>query len=323
MISVILNVYNGGKYVEQCAASVLAQTYQDFELLIVDDGSTDKTATIIDKLASNHSGIRVFHTENKGISGSRRYALRQVKGDYMISLDCDDWIEPTFLERLYTAIKEQKADLAICEYVEEREDGSHPISIQEQKNVAEYTRDLIHGRTWCVIWNKLVKTSIVRENGIDFLEGLRYWEDVPFSVSYSLYCNKIAWVHEPLYHYIKTNAGSLTATEGVNINFNTARVQSIQIIDEHLAKTEKEKLFEKDMLWIKFWIKDAFIRYDVDRERIKLWRASFPEVNTRWRENDGGFNFVHWALMNKHDSLVLLHHGYWQLRHKLKKLIKH
>lgn len=320
-ISVILNVYNGEKYIDQCVESVLAQTFRDFELLIIDDGSTDGTAARVERLATAHpSVLRVIHTENRGLSGSRRFALRETRGEYMISLDCDDHIEPTFLEKLYNAITSEQADLAICEYVEEREDGSHPIAVTERNNLADYTRDLIHGRTWCVVWNKLIKTSIVREHGIDFDEHLRYWEDVPFSICYSLYCKKIAWVHEPLYHYIKTNASSLTATEGINVSFNVARVESVKAIDEHLAKTGKQADFDKDILWLKYWIKDAFIRHEMNRERIRLWRESFAEVNNRWRENDGGFHLVHWALVNHHDTLALLNNAYWQLRHMVKRL---
>lgn len=321
MISVILNVFNGEQYIKRCINTVLAQTYKDFELIIVNDGSTDGTALILDKLAKEHDCIKLWHNKNMGIGGSRHFALQKAKGEYMISLDCDDWIEPTFLERLYTAITEQKADLAICEYVEEREDGSYPISIQERENVTDYTRDLIHARTWSIVWNKLIKTSIVKANGIDYDESLRYWEDVPFSICYSLYCNKVAWVHQPLYHYVKTNEDSLTAIEGVKIEFNIDRVQSVKAIDYHLKKTGKSKVFDKDILWMKFWIKDAFIRYKVDRERINLWRASFPDVNKRWRENVDNSHLIHRALASHYDCVVMLYAAFWRLRHKLKRLI--
>lgn len=322
MISVILNVYNGEQYIERCINSVLAQTYKDFELIIVDDGSTDGTTLILDRLAKKHDCINLWHNKNMGIGGSRHFALQKVKGDYMISLDSDDYVDPTFLESLYNAITEQDADLAICDYVEERETGSQQIQITERENVSEYTRDLIHGRTWSVVWNKLIKTSIVKANGIDYDESLRYWEDVPFSICYSLYCNKIAWVHKPLYHYVKTNDDSLTTIEGVKIKFNTDRVQSVKAIDYHLEKIGKSKVFDRDMLWIKFWIKDAFIIHECTHERIALWRDSFPEVNSRWRDNDGGFHLIHWALVSRNDHIVMMHATYWQLRHQLKSLIQ-
>ena len=104
---------------------------------------------------------------------------------------------------------------------------------------------------------------------LNFFEVLRYWEDVPFSISYSLYCNKIAYVHEPLYHYDKTNETSLTATEGDNIDFNICRVKSVGMIDYHLSLSGKKNIFEKDLIWLKHWIKDAFVRYEKNKERIE------------------------------------------------------
>ena len=119
MISVILNVYNGEKYISRCIESVLAQNYNDIELIIVDDGSKDNTAFLADQYALKDDRIKVYHTENKGLSGSRRYGLEKVTGEYLIFIACDDWVESNWLSRLYDAIVVSHSDLAICEYYEE------------------------------------------------------------------------------------------------------------------------------------------------------------------------------------------------------------
>lgn len=322
MISVILNVYNGEKYIKRCVDSVLSQTYTDYELLIVDDGSSDSTAFIIDEYAAKNKKVKAFHTENKGLSGSRRYGLEKVSGEYLIFIDCDDWVENNWLRKLNDAIVNSHSDIAICEYYEEHTKGQVYVEIENRENIDDYARDLIYGRTWNVVWNKLIKTSIIRKYKINFFEVLRYWEDVPFSISYSLYCKKIAYVHQPLYHYDKTNESSLTATEGDNIKFNLCRVKSVKMIEKHLVLSGKDKKFENDLIWLKLWIKDAFIRYDKGYERIKLWRESFPEVNKAWREyTHGKFSIIFWALEHNWGSLVVLNGLYWNFRHNVRKIL--
>lgn len=321
MISIILNVYNGEKYLTTCVTSILAQTYANFELLIINDGSTDNTSIIAKSFQAKDKRIIVYNTENKGLSGSRHFGLGKVNGEYIIFIDCDDYIETTFLENLYNALVSQNADMAICEYYEEYQDYKKQIHIQEHFQTEDYTKDLIRGRTWNVVWNKLIRTDIVRQNQISFPAGIRYWEDVPFSVCYSLYCNKIAYVHEPLYHYVKSNTESLTATEGTNLKFNQDRVKILPIIEEHLKSTHKYPQFEEDILWLKFWIKDTFIRHKVNKQRINLWYNSFPEVNRRWKEYTHSFSLYYWSLANKVNIYIYFSYWYWETRHIIKRLI--
>lgn len=321
MISLILNVYNGEKYIEKCIISILSQTYDDFEFIIVNDGSTDKTKDIIDRYSTIDNRIRVFHTENKGLSSSRAFGLTKITGDCFIFIDGDDYVDRDYLKELYDSIVKNNADLAICEYCEVRDTGTTQIKILEHSEPIDYTRDLIHGRTWCVVWNKLFKTNIVRENKISFIEGLRYWEDVPFSIIYSLYCKKISYIHKPLYHYIKNNSSSLTASEGENISFNECRVKVLPIIEKHIDKQGKTEVLHNDILWLKLWIKDTFVRQRISKERILLWRNSFPEVNSQWRIMSDTFSIQYWALEKKIDFIVILIGKYWSLRHYIKKMI--
>lgn len=321
MISVILNVYNGEQYLENCITSILSQTYDNFEFIIVNDGSTDSTKDIIDKYSTKDDRIRVFHTENKGLSSSRAWGLTKISGEYFIFIDGDDYVDKNYLQELYDSIIKNNADLATCEYCEVRDTETTQKKIFEHSDPIDYTRDLIHGRTWCVVWNKLFKTSIIKVNKISFIEGLRYWEDVPFSVIYSLYCKKISYIHKPLYHYIKNNSLSLTASEGENITFNEYRVKVVPIIEEHIDKNGKTDILQDDILWLKLWIKDTFIRHKINKQRIQLWRNSFPEVNSQWKIVSKSFNLQHWAIERKLDFIAILIGKYWSLRHFIKNII--
>lgn len=321
IVSIIVNVYNGEQYIERCIRSLMVQIYRELEIIIVDDGSKDCTAMLVDNLAEKDTRIKVYHTENKGLSSSRRFGLELVHGDYFVFTDADDWVEPDYISTLYEALISQDAQIAVCAYVEEYGHDSRIVNVEPRIDINDYIRDLLRGRTWCVVWNKLVKTSIMRDNHITFDNHIRYWEDVPFSVSCSLYCNKVAYVTKPLYHYIKNNAQSLTATEGVNVEYNKDRVKNIRIVEHHLARSGKQALFDKDLLWVKFWIKDVFITHAMSRERIKLWRESFPEVNDRWKDIYAASDYLHRAIVAKQDWIVLLHGYYYSIRHFIKKII--
>lgn len=325
MITVILNVYNGEKYLPRCVDSVLEQSFQDFELILVDDGSKDKTPLLADEYTLKDARVKVYHTENKGLSGSRRFGLSKAIGDYCIFIDCDDWVEKDWLRCLYEAVEKNQADIAICEYNEVYSKTNRHIQVINRESVADYIKDLIHGRTWCVVWNKLIKTSIIKDNEINFIEKLRYWEDVPFSVSYALYCHRIAFVNRVLYNYNKTNEESLTATEWGgkmdNTAFNHCRVKAVTMIEHHMNRAKCLSMYENDLVWLKLWIKDSFIRYDKSVERVKMWRNSFPEVNSKWRiYTNGRFSILYWALQHNIYSLIAINNWYWKVRHFVKSI---
>ena len=113
LISVIIPVYNVQKYVARCIKSVLRQTYQNLEIIIIDDGSTDESGEICDKF-SNYAGIKVFHKKNGGLSDARNYGIVHSKGEFLSFIDSDDVLHPCFFERLYNAIKKYEADIAAC-----------------------------------------------------------------------------------------------------------------------------------------------------------------------------------------------------------------
>ena len=115
-ISIICPVYSAEKYIHRCLDSILAQTFTDFELLMIDDGSPDNSGKICDEYAEKDSRIRVFHKENGGVASARQIGLDNAIGDYTIHIDPDDWVDPNMLEELYAKAKEADADIVICDY---------------------------------------------------------------------------------------------------------------------------------------------------------------------------------------------------------------
>ena len=115
-ISIIVPVYNAELYLQRCLDSILSQSFTDFEAILVDDGSSDKSGGICDEYAQRDSRIRVFHKENGGVASARQMGMDEAKGEYVIHTDPDDWVEPKMIEMLYNEAKAKEADVVICDF---------------------------------------------------------------------------------------------------------------------------------------------------------------------------------------------------------------
>lgn len=134
-VSIIVPVYKAENYLHRCVDSILAQTFTDWELLLVDDGSPDRSGEICDEYASKDARIRVFHKENGGVSSARQKGLDEAVGEYTIHADPDDWVEPMMLEELYKRAKEDDADMVICDYY--MNDGKNQTYITQKPTVLD------------------------------------------------------------------------------------------------------------------------------------------------------------------------------------------
>lgn len=207
MVSVIVPVYNVERYLPSCIESVLRQTYSDWELLLVDDGSTDRSGRICDEYAEQNSRIRVFHKENGGVSSARNLALDQMRGDFCIMLDSDDLIHPSLLEDTLQIIQDTQTDAVIYGYEKvdehfsleqyERVCECHSVEILSR---SEVVTEILSGRRFRMLaCNKLYKTALW--GGIRYPIGRKYGDDT--SVTYQLMsrCEKVALTTMKYYFY--------------------------------------------------------------------------------------------------------------------------
>jgi glycosyltransferase involved in cell wall biosynthesis len=207
-ISIIIPVYNAAAYIEQCIRSVLNQTMQDIEIIAVNDGSTDESKQILNRLAATDERLHVFHQNNKGVSATRNFGLQQATGNYIGFCDADDWMEPDMLQKLYTAIASNECDWAICNVTIVRDEQPAKLRLQlsdEVINVADDRAEFVHGLMRFnydnANWNKLFKASIIREQQLRFNEHMHIWEDLLFNLQYLQYASKVVIVAKPLYNY--------------------------------------------------------------------------------------------------------------------------
>ncbi|WP_318505185.1 glycosyltransferase family 2 protein [Bacillus sp. T3] len=208
-ISIIVPVYNVEKYIHKCVDSILNQTFQDFELILVDDGSPDNCGFICDDFAQKDKRVKVVHKQNGGLSTARNAGMDIAEGEYIGFVDSDDWIEPDMYELLFNLCVENDCEIANCSSIiyftnKTVVNGSHPLIIQ---NRHEAMKAMLEGKLYDeVVWTKLIKRNLLTD--IRFPEGIVY-EDTAFTYKVIHKCKKVCSIGSPKYHYIKRDEGTM------------------------------------------------------------------------------------------------------------------
>lgn len=201
LISVIVPVYNTEKYLHRCIDSILSQSHKNFELLLIDDGSSDESGNICDKYAKKDLRVHVFHKENGGVSSARNVGLNNAKGEWIIFVDADDSLD---MHLLNTIISYSSSTIQLIHYGWNIYDGenitSHNISKNEEYISLEKAckKNIFHGYVWLYAF----RTSIIHNNKLRFREDIDYAEDWDFIIKYYSYTNQMFLLKECYYNYV-------------------------------------------------------------------------------------------------------------------------
>lgn len=207
-VSVIVPVYNVEKYLKKCVNSIIKQTYKNLEIILVDDGSPDRSGALCDHLATKDSRIRVIHQANGGVSSARNAGIEAATGEYICFVDSDDWLSEHAIEILARRMKGDSSDLCIGAVTLVGIRGSSSlckisntiISQSDIQSLLEYDA-LVRAP-----WSKLFKADIIRQNSLRFPQGVAYGEDAIFVWQYLSYCNRISTSDVQTYYYSQLNA---------------------------------------------------------------------------------------------------------------------
>ena len=207
-ISVILPVYNAEKYLSSTLDSVLSGSFSDFEVIAVNDGSTDGSLGILNSYAERDNRIKIIDKQNTGVSDTRNVAIEAAEGDYLAFLDADDIYSPEYLEKMYTAATEKGADVTVCGYTTFR--GDAPVFPDSQGKEAKpvTVKELLDTGLMTPLGVKLVKRRIVIDNGIKFDTELAFGEDLFFSWKVCIASEKTVRTEDVLYGYRMSSGGA-------------------------------------------------------------------------------------------------------------------
>lgn len=208
-ISIIVPVYNAEKYLNRCIDSILSQTFKDFEVLLVDDGSKDKSGAICDEYAKKDNRVRVFHKENGGVSSARNVGLDEANGKYISFVDSDDWVVPAYFAELLS-LYHGDIDLVECSYIYY---GNEQILFKTEfveSDSEHYLEKLFQNRRFYegFLWVKLFKATLI--NNLRFESKLAFNEDRVFIAQYMLKCRKVVATQKCLYYYDNTHANAMS-----------------------------------------------------------------------------------------------------------------
>lgn len=238
-VSVIVPVYNTEQYLSKCIESILGQTFKNFELLLVDDGSTDDSGCICDYYEGIDNRVKTIHKNREGVAKARNDGLNYALGNYIAFCDSDDYFLPNWIETLLDAMKENEADCVSV--VLNRNVEKTLVEIRHDRDITDYMirRLLLFGR-W-EIWNRLYKTEIIKKNNIQFCTNCEdFGEDLSFNLQYCLYCKKIVILSNNGYCHV-TRTDSIMGTNDRRIRFNALNEVSYSLF----KRMKKEDRFKQ------------------------------------------------------------------------------
>lgn len=235
IISIIVPVYNAEKYLRKCVESILIQTYDKLEIILIDDGSKDSSPEICDLFLKKDSRVKVIHKENGGVSSARNEGLRVATGKYIGFVDGDDWIEIDYFQKLYDAIVKYDTDISICGYVSETSNEIISKSTTLKKanvyNNLESIEAMFDGSIFMGhLWNKLYKVELLRK--LSFNNNIHMYEDLLFNVQVMVNVKNIVFIPSFGYHYIRHEE---SACNKINTKYSSI-IRAYSIIRDNILE---------------------------------------------------------------------------------------
>ena len=287
-VSVIVPVFNAVRYLERCVNSIFAQTFTDYELILVDDGSKDDSGKMCDDYARSNPQVHVFHQMNQGVSAARQAGLDAAAGEYVIFADPDDWVEPTMLEELFEVAINNDADVVLCDFWinSSEETGDRKYQNPRALSSDSVLRQLISGELHGFTWNKLYRSSCLRKHHVAFPQGINYSEDLWFNCK--LFLNqdvKVAYLKKPFYHY-----DYFSNSSGLSRKLTARSVKDYLFFVEFIHDELQEGAFKDELSVLRFnAIRLAFRSDCSSSEFYSIYPERFNEFRTILSSSDMPF----------------------------------
>lgn len=255
-VSVVVPIYNVEDYLSMCIESLLNQKFSDYEIILINDGSTDKSGEIAKDYEKKNENIKLIEIKNSGLSEARNTGLKYVEGEYVTFVDSDDFVEENYLNDLYNEISSKELDILICSFyrTSEKEKIFVNINLCAEKVYSniDILSCILRGEVQCYAWNKIYKTSLFLENNIRYPFGKLY-EDIETLVRLVMNSKRIGFINKRLYNYRIRN-GSIVNKEKndraiVDMKYAIEQVNKL-IQDNNLENQLKDELVSFNIMYV-------------------------------------------------------------------------
>lgn len=302
-VSLIIPIYNAEKYLRRCLDSVMEQTFQDMEVLLMNDGSTDTSLMICKEYAQKDSRFLVIDKPNTGVSDTRNLAISMAKGNYLQFMDSDDWLSPDATESFVYAAKKFDCDLVIADFYRvEGEIFTEKQHIRERglltrEQYAEYMMDDPADFYYGVLWNKLFRREIVEKYQLKMDAEISWCEDFLFNLSFIRYAERFTAIQTPIYYYMKRK-GSLVNSDWKKPS--TVKFK-FQLLEKYKDLYQSMGLYEENKVQINAFVvafaKDGWVsKNPLSKKRQKLDEEDYIE------ETPAGYERVHHSFEPVYDE---------------------
>lgn len=274
LISIIIPVYNAEKYINRCIKSIVNQSYQELEIILVNDGSTDNSLSICETLATQDNRIKVISQDNGGVSKARNTGLRLTKGEYVMFLDSDDYMLPDMCKTMLDVLHSKQADCVICG-IKEPEGGLWcPQRNIDYSTLEDFKRDFIYQLNTELLspcWNKIFKKQLITNL---FNEDISFGEDLIFDLEYLNNCTRLSFIINPLVYHEKQVAGSLVTKTGLQRLLDIEDIHKVimQFAGEENISQDLHKKYIRDLtVYARFLLLDKRITFSDKKKILKKW----------------------------------------------------
>ena len=323
LVSIIIPIFNVEQYLNRCIASVANQTYRDIQIVLVDDGSTDRSSEICDSWAAKDSRVTVAHQANGGVSVARNHGLDTATGEYILWVDSDDYIAPETVEIMMRAALQNHADMVICDFEKGTDDcyafdTSAGIPCEQIDNVTALTHiytDAHSALRYAAPWAKLAKRSLYQ--GIRYPEG-KIFEDIYTTHKLLLRCDCIAVLDIPMFYYFQRPDSIMNAA------FSMKKLDYLQALVERIAFFKEHSLDDLECIAYDELLHSLLWEYSRTRDLLhneegmtyikNLFRATYRKGHASRRYPGETKWFL--AAFNANPEWIIL---FWKIRAKLKR----
>ena len=269
LITIVIPCYNCEKTVGKCIDSVVKQTYRNLQIIAINDGSTDNTLEVLKARADNDDRITVINQSNSGVSATRNLGIEEAKGEYISFIDADDYVEKEFIEKLFTEIIGNDAELSLCQYSTGIINQNQALLANQINSKGKLIYEMMLPRLdiAAFVWNRLFRIDVLKKYGIRYNETVYACEDTLFNYQYMKRITRFAVCREHLYHYVINENSAMFGND-----FNQKKLTANIAFDIMLADCNKEerKAIEIATMWFNLILKRQIYKKKAAIEKFEM-----------------------------------------------------